>query len=611
MRTAGEIIFRARQESSNLLLLTSPPDFSGDTPLELALPDPHGVADALRGSQYASVIESTARDLLAHHIPLLGATIDTGPKIHWRRDYVHAIESGSAYFRSIPYLSFASVGDHKFVWELNRHQHLVLLAQAFLLTGSKDFTQEIFTQLDSWLEQNPFQRGINWASALEVAFRALSWIWVYHLTASEMGDRFRRRFLSELYRHGRYLAVNLSVYFSPNTHLLGEAVALFALGTLFPEFHESNAWRESGAQIVEAQLVSQVRKDGSHFEQSTYYHVYALDFFLFFYVLAGRPEKFRAPLVGMAEYLHWLLGPSRRIAFIGDDDGGRVFHPYGQRDQFGRATLATCGILLGRGEWAGTLEDIAEQAAWWIGADALQLARQERSSPFGARLFQQSGAAFLESGALSVQMNCGGFGAGSAGHSHSDTLSVIASLRGERIFGDPGTYTYADPDERNWFRGSAAHNTVRIDELDQAETAGPFRWASKPQVALTAWKPQPDGGFVDAICRYGQFTHRRRVLLKPEQLLVLDEISGPAGEHTCEQIWQLGPGASKVKMSFSAPASRCASKWSPAYGAKCPGTALVATVTGCLPVGIAMFLTTGGDREITIAEARKILEPYG
>src|SRR5213075_3247545 len=104
------------------------------------------------------------------------------------------------------------------------------------------------------------------------------------------GDRmeadFRRRFLSELYRHGVYLEHNLSVYFSPNTHLLGEAVALHALGALFPVFPRAQEWRSAAGRIVREQMDFQVRPDGSHFEQSSYYHVYALDMFLFHYVLA-------------------------------------------------------------------------------------------------------------------------------------------------------------------------------------------------------------------------------------------------------------------------------------------------------------------------------------
>ena len=129
------------------------------------------------------------------------------------------------------------------IWELNRHQHLILLGraykltgeahQAYKLTGEAHYASEISRQLESWMEANPFQEGINWTSALEVSIRALSWIWVLHLAGDELGDALRTRVGTELYRHGLYIANNLSYYFSPNTHLLGEAVALHALGLLF------------------------------------------------------------------------------------------------------------------------------------------------------------------------------------------------------------------------------------------------------------------------------------------------------------------------------------------------------------------------------------------
>ena len=67
-----------------------------------------------------------------------------------------------------------------------------------------------------------------------------------------MPDALRARFLTALNRHGRYLELNLSVYFSPNTHLLGEAVALHALGVLFPSFPRAARWAETGGRIVEA-----------------------------------------------------------------------------------------------------------------------------------------------------------------------------------------------------------------------------------------------------------------------------------------------------------------------------------------------------------------------
>jgi hypothetical protein len=192
-------------------------------------------------------VERVAGQILRHRFPIFGITVETGSAIDWRRDYLHGVSTGTPYFRRSPYLDFSRAGDHKVIWELNRHQHLPLLAQAFLLSGRREYLDEAFRQVESWLDANPFLRGINWASALEVAFRALSWAWLWHMAGSEMPEALRARFLTALERHGRYLERNLSVYFSPNTHLLGEAVALHALGVLFPAFPRRRAGRRPAA----------------------------------------------------------------------------------------------------------------------------------------------------------------------------------------------------------------------------------------------------------------------------------------------------------------------------------------------------------------------------
>ncbi len=106
-----------------------------------------------------------------------------------------------------------------------------------------------------------------------------------------------------------------------------------------------------------------------------------------------------------------------------------------------------------------------------------------------------------------------------------------------------------DPAERNWFRGSGAHNTVRVNGQDQGKPAGPFRWSSKPSVTIRGWIATSEGGAVDAQCNYEGIVHRRRVLLAGWRLLVLDEIEGP-GALQCEQIWQLGPGAARFSFAI-------------------------------------------------------------
>ncbi len=548
MRSPREIVFRLRQEWTNLVHLVfrrraAPPQ---SCPLG-RLPAPAEVAAALRGSAQARKIESLARLLLRHRFPILGFTVATGPEIDWRRDYVHGKTTGRRYFRLIPYLNFAATGDHKVVWELNRHQHWVVLAQAFLLTGEEEFLEEIWRQFQSWSEGNPYLRSVNWTSALEVAFRALSWTWVYHLAGDRMPEPLRRKFLLGLYRHGLHLESNLSVYFAPNTHLLGEALALHTLGTLFPAFPRAGRWRRLGEGLMREQVGSQVREDGAHFEQSAYYHVYALDMLLWHACVAGLSPELRETISRMAGFLAAVSGPGRRLPSLGDDDGGRLFHPYGPRERFGRATLATATALLEE-NFGGAPEDVAVQAAWWIGPPALRPAGPRPE--YASKLYRDAGLAVMVSGEIQVLVDVGPFGPFRAGHSHSDTLSVVVRDGAEDVLIDPGTYTYvSDQRWRDWFRGSAAHNTIRVDEKDQALAAGSFGWNGRPEVRVEQWIAGDDLDFVDAVCGYQGIRHRRRVLFLKvgglPRLIVADTVEAE-GAHRVEQFWRLGRPAARL-----------------------------------------------------------------
>ncbi len=156
MRSRQEIQFRLRQEAVNLGSLAFPPGLPGGEEAcerPMGLPPVSVVIDSLRGSHFAEAVISLAGDILAHRFPLFGSVLDTGPEIHWRRDYERGVETRPVYFRLLPYLDAARAGDHKYIWELSRHQHLVVLAQAFRFNGRREFLEEIQAQLESWMSR--------------------------------------------------------------------------------------------------------------------------------------------------------------------------------------------------------------------------------------------------------------------------------------------------------------------------------------------------------------------------------------------------------------------------------------------------------------------------
>src|SRR5437879_4570265 len=186
----------------------------------------------------AESIIHEADNICRHEFHVLGyETLDYGPDINRHFDPVHGKRSPLKPWFKINFLDFQEVGDHKVIWELNRHQHPVTLAKAWCLTGDQVYPSELAHQWYSWQKANPYPLGINWASALEVAFRSLSWLWVRNLLAGcpDFSAAFQTDLVLALQTHGRYIQRYLSTYYSPNTHLLGDAVALFFIGTLSPE----------------------------------------------------------------------------------------------------------------------------------------------------------------------------------------------------------------------------------------------------------------------------------------------------------------------------------------------------------------------------------------
>ncbi|HEX8818126.1 MAG TPA: alginate lyase family protein [Terriglobales bacterium] len=506
--------------------------------------------------QQVDEILAQAEQICRHRFDLLGyRNIEYGERIDWHCDAVHRKSGPRRPWFKIPYLDFSQVGDHKITWELNRHQHWVTLAKAYQLTGDQRFVGELLNQWRDWQKQNPYPIGINWASSLEVAFRSLSWLWAYYLLAgtSVLPAPFRGELLRALRVNARFIAHHLSTYFSPNTHLLGEAVALFFIGTLCPELPGAAKWQRRGWQIVLQEAVRQIQPDGLHFEKSTYYHVYALDFFLHSRILALRnglpiPEEFSSVIEKMLDAL-CVLGRAGPVPQLGDDDGGRVFDPRRNRAAHLLDPLATGAVLFERGDFKSVADHFCEETLWLLGAQAAATFDHlpTRKIDSTSTALESSGLYFMSDRESSSQLviDAGAQGAFSAGHGHADALSVTLSANGRPLLIDRGTFTYLGAEsERDAFRGTSAHNTLQVDGLDQADPNGQFGWTHLPTVKTERWISGRDFdlfvGSHDGYQRSG-VVHRRSVFhLKSNFWLIRDVVSG-LSEHRLDLRFHLAP----------------------------------------------------------------------
>jgi hypothetical protein len=514
---------------------------------------------------------------MAGTFDLLGLSdISFGDPIDWHLEPVSGKRAPLDHWSKIDYLNPQIAGDKKITWELNRHAHFVTFGQAYWMTGDEKYAAAFVSQATSWMNQNPPGRGINWASSLEVAFRSIAWLWAMRLFAGsrELEPGFVLRLLKYLIAHGRHIESYLSHYFSPNTHLTGEALALFYIGTALNDLSRAATWRDKGLEVLLEQLPVQVRSDGVYFEQATYYHRYTVDFYLHLLILAraskvALPKLIEEKLPPMLDHLMWITRPDGASSLIGDDDGGRLIK-LGERklDDF-RDTLGIGAALFGCADWKYVAGDAMAEMLWLLGPETVARYDEIRSEPPRelSRAFDQSGYYVLRDGwskdSSYAVIDCGPHGALACGHAHSDALAFEYAAMGKTWLVDPGTYTYTgDLQARNEFRMTGAHNTVIVDDQSQSIPADSFSWNQIAGASAVDFIAGDGFDYFDGL-HYGYerlddpVQHRRAILfVRPEPLLsspahlpsyltVRDNFTARRGHHY-DIRYSISPGCSVV-----------------------------------------------------------------
>ena len=500
-----------------------------------------------------------ANQIVAGRFDLLGfKQLFFGDPIDWHLEPIAQKRSPLVHWSQVDYLESSLVGDKKIIWELNRHQYFVTLGQAYWLTGDERYARTFVAHVESWMAANPPKLGINWASSLEVSFRTISWLWAlaYFADSPSVTDRFLLAMLKFLYLAGLHIENYLSTYFAPNTHLTGEALGLFYLGTLLRDLRVSERWRHTGRRILLSCLSLQLRADGVYFEQSSYYHRYTTDFYLHFWILSQRNNETPPPkekLSQLLDHLLYITRPDGTSPLFGDDDGGRLVMLDRRAPNDFRAALSTGAVLLNRGDYKYVAAPVAEETLWLLGPESI-----EGFAVLAAEEPQQRSAAFRDSGYYVMRdgwestsnyllFDCGPHGALINAHSHADCLSFEAAVGGRLVLQDPGTYTYTGSGElRDLFRGSSSHNTLTIDHEPQSLPDGPFTWRTVANCASDVWLSRDRFDFVSG--RHDGYQRlpkpatpvRSILFLKHDYWIIRDQVLS-SGEHDLNLWFHFAP----------------------------------------------------------------------
>ena len=491
-----------------------------------------------------------ANSIIENRINILGREIAYPKQIDWNEDF----RTGKKWtLNRIDYHSFEA-GDPRDTWELNRHQYLPVLGKVFYLTRDERYAQKAISLVDSWIDQNPPGRGINWASAFELALRILSWLWTlkYIVSSESLTQIAHKKICQSLFRQADYIFKNLSLYSSANNHLIGELTALSFMGLHFNQ----DRWKKKGLALLEEQIDLQLLPDGVGIEQSPFYHAHILEYYILIALALKErgqviPEKIRKGLERGALFLQSVLGEDGYPPQIGDNDSGEVLRFFGSYSKF----KSLLNLIAAISEKEDLLQEdirLDEKTFWLIGAEGFQSLmnkkNRERKNRASPPAFPEGGYYILEKsfdGAkIKLIFDCGPLGMKPmAGHGHADALSFILYVNGVPVFIDPGTYTYfKSAFWRNYFRGTAAHNTIRIDGEDQSEFVGEFLASYHAQAKCLEWEEgKKVSGIHNGYARYqNPAWHMRTISFDDNNSVIrISDSIETRGSHLIEQFFHL------------------------------------------------------------------------
>ena len=357
-----------------------------------------------------------------------------------------------------------------------------------------------------WIAENPVPQGNGW-EPYPLSLRIVNWIkWMVRRPAIDAATAAAVLRSLELQAH--VLSQRLERDLLGN-HLFENAKSLIFAGCFFEGAH-ADKWLARGCKVLAKELGTQVLADGGYFELSPMYHSIILEGILDSLALQqaypdrplaeqglGRPRLEQIAL----RMLRWLAD---------------MTHPDGQIALFNDAAMDVAPSL-------SMLSRYAERRG---------LAVPSAARVDGVRAMSASGFVRVNRGPLSAIVDVGEIGPRHvSGHGHADTLSFEWSLGRRRVGVNSGTSLYGEGPERLRQRGTAAHNTVVVDDQDSSELWRGFRVARRAHprdVRIDALnEPWTVSAAHDGYRRMpGRCIHRRRWQVSANSLRVADRVEG-------------------------------------------------------------------------------------
>lgn len=414
--------------------------------------------------------------------------------------------------------------------------------------------ETLIAVLHDWIAAVPPYAGAYWVAGWNAyALSVRTVVWMQELARRQAAVPGLDDITESLVEQLGFLHRNLETDLGGN-HLIKNILAL-RWGAACFEGPDATAWAETADALLIEQLAVQIPDDGLHFERSPAYHLQVFEDLLSLHRVlpAGAArEALYAALDRMAFAARFCTAPDGAPLLLGDG-----------------------GLHMARP--ARVLIDA------WVDAGG-----ERPEIPAVSALADAGFYAYRHEGDL-VVVDAGPLAAEALpAHGHADALALTWSIDGTRFLIDQGTFEYQGS-TRTFARSTAAHNSLTLDDADQAELFGVFRAGRRWTITRHAWMPREDGfvltashdGFAHLA---GGPEHRRTVEVKGRRIRVEDRVEGGSGQravarlllHPDVEVRVLGSGAIltrgdlKVDLRTTAAVRAVDAVWWPDFGVEVP-----------------------------------------
>jgi len=382
--------------------------------------------------------------------------------------------------------------DKTYLWIYNLHYFDDLHAE-----GAAQRAELHRDWIAHWIANNPPMVAPGW-EPYPSSLRIVNWLqWL--LAGNEPVEGMARSLVEQTHVLNQQLEYHLLA-----NHLLANAKALVFAGCCF-QGEGAAGWLQTGLELIQEQYAEQILPDGAHFELSPMYHSIMLMDVLDLIQLGNCfPDSLLSEAVPslreyaqlMVDWLQGMLHPDGEIPFFNDAAFGIAPTP---------ESICTYAVKLGIEQY------IPEEGIQFHGDSGYIAFRQHDQ------------VALLDLAQVGPQYN--------AGHAHADTLSFEWSLFGQRVLVNSGTGEYGQSEERDRQRGTAAHNTVAVNEEDSSEVWEGFKVGARARPLDVSVETEGDVTIArashDGYKRlWGGVIHTREWRAQAGELLVQDTLIG-------------------------------------------------------------------------------------